>query len=292
MFKIGEFSRLSRVSVRMLRYYDQLGLLKPSQTDGLTNYRYYSADQLARLNRILALQDLGFSLEQIGGLLEDHLSADELRGMLRLKQAEIERGMQEEQRRLSRLEMRLRQLDGGEQKLQHDTIVRSVGSQLVATRREVAADDERIQSMVHEVEAYVAEHERARADKPPFTVYYDAEYREQEIDAEVAVPIRFAIAGSERIQVREMPELPCAACVVHTGGYDSLYQAYNALLGWMETGGYRMAGPMREVYLRYGTDGLGLDLPPTYVAAHGQDYVTELQLPLEESRQDHQVNPQ
>lgn len=63
MFKIGEFSRLSRVSVRMLRHYDQLGLLTPSQTDSFTGYRYYSANQLPRLNRILALRDLGFSLE-------------------------------------------------------------------------------------------------------------------------------------------------------------------------------------------------------------------------------------
>src|SRR5512135_3610869 len=97
MLKIGEFSRLSRVSVRMLRHYDQLGLLKPSRTDRVTNYRYYSADQLPRLNRILALQDLGFSLEQIGALLDESLPADELRGMLRLKRAEVQQGIQAEQ---------------------------------------------------------------------------------------------------------------------------------------------------------------------------------------------------
>jgi DNA-binding transcriptional MerR regulator len=94
MFKIGEFSRLSRVSVRMLRYYDQLGLLKPSQTDSFTNYRYYSADQLPRLNRILALRDLGFSLEQIKDMLEEELSTDQLLGMLKLKRAELEQQMQ------------------------------------------------------------------------------------------------------------------------------------------------------------------------------------------------------
>jgi DNA-binding transcriptional MerR regulator len=87
MFKIGEFSRLSRVSVRMLRHYDQLGLLKPSRTDNFTNYRYYSADQLPRLNRILALRDLGFSLEQIGNMLDEELSAEQLMGMLNLKRA-------------------------------------------------------------------------------------------------------------------------------------------------------------------------------------------------------------
>ena len=100
MFRIGEFSRLSRVSVRMLRHYDQLGLLKPSQTDRLTNYRYYSAEQLPRLNRILALQDLGFSLEQIRSMLEADLPVDEVRGMLRLKGAEVEQAIQAGQERL------------------------------------------------------------------------------------------------------------------------------------------------------------------------------------------------
>ena len=283
MFKIGEFSRLSRVSVRMLRYYDQLGLLKPSQTDRLTSYRYYSADQLPRLNRILALQDLGFSLEQIGGLLDEDLPAEELRGMLKLKRAEVEQGIQAEQARLARLEARIRQMDGQAGRAAYDVIVRSIGPELVATQRAVVPDDERIQYMFHQVEAYVEDHDEARADKPPFTIYHDADYREHDIDVEVAVPIKFAIPGSDSIQVRELPGLPRAACVVHTGQYGTLYQAYNALLGWIEANDYRMAGPMREVYLRYGADGLGFDLPPTYVAAETDDYVTELQLAVEKA---------
>src|SRR5262245_5332211 len=111
MFKIGEFSRLSRVSVRMLRHYDQLGLLTPSQTDRFTNYRYYSAEQLPRLNRILALRDLGFSLEQIAEMLDEDLSQDQLLGMLRLKRTELEQQMQIEESRLARLEARIRQMN-------------------------------------------------------------------------------------------------------------------------------------------------------------------------------------
>src|SRR5919108_2294218 len=110
MFKIGEFSRLSRVSVRMLRHYDQLGLLTPSQTDPFTGYRYYSAEQLPRLNRIIALRELGFSLEQIASMLEDDLSTEQLLGMLKLKRAEVEQQMQMEQERLTRLEGRIRQM--------------------------------------------------------------------------------------------------------------------------------------------------------------------------------------
>lgn len=66
MFKISEFSRFTRVSVKMLRHYDEIGLLRPAHIDPVNNYRYYSADQLPRLNRIIALKDLGFSLSEIG----------------------------------------------------------------------------------------------------------------------------------------------------------------------------------------------------------------------------------
>jgi len=97
--------------VKTLRYYDEIGLLKPAQVDRFTGYRYYSEDQLPRLNRILALKDLGLSLEQIGRLLDDDLPPAQLRGMLRLKQAEIQQCVEEEQARLARVEMRLRQIE-------------------------------------------------------------------------------------------------------------------------------------------------------------------------------------
>ena len=86
MLKIGDFSKLSLVSVKALRYYDELGLLKPVQVDEFTGYRYYSTSQLTRLNRILALKDLGLALEQIAQLLDQDLTPDQVRGMLKLKQ--------------------------------------------------------------------------------------------------------------------------------------------------------------------------------------------------------------
>jgi len=90
--------------VKALRYYDQIGLLKPASVDRFTDYRYYSFEQLPRLNRILALKDLGFSLEQIARLLDEGLSPAQLRGMLRLRQAEIRQQVKEDQERLVRVE--------------------------------------------------------------------------------------------------------------------------------------------------------------------------------------------
>src|SRR5512136_209951 len=94
MFRIGDFSQLGQVSIRTLRLYDEMNLLKPAQIDKFTGYRYCSIEQLPRLNRILALKDLGLSLGQIGDLLKRDLPADLLRGMLLLKQAEIEQQVQ------------------------------------------------------------------------------------------------------------------------------------------------------------------------------------------------------
>jgi DNA-binding transcriptional MerR regulator len=281
MFKIGEFSRLSRVSVRMLRHYDQLGLLTPSQTDSFTNYRYYSADQLPRLNRIIALRDLGFSLEQIAEMLDADLSTEQLLGMLKLKRAEVEAQLQSEQEKLARLEVRIRQTSESPKDGAYDVILRDIESELVATYREVAADDDRIQHMFDNVELYVAKHDQARADKPPLTIYYDDEYREKDVDAEVAVPLRYAIPENELIRVRHFPQLSNVACVVHVGEYSTIYQAYNALLGWIEANNYQMTGSIREVYIRYGADGLGFDLPPTHLGQDSNEYVTELQLSVQ-----------
>ena len=104
MFKIGDFSKLCRVSVRMLRHYDEMGLLKPERVDNFTGYRYYAAHQLSRLNRILALRDLGLSLDQVAQILKQGLTSDQIRGMLKLKRVELRQLIKESQERLERVE--------------------------------------------------------------------------------------------------------------------------------------------------------------------------------------------
>src|SRR5512143_4025717 len=111
MIKIGDFSRLAHVSVKTLHHYDDLGLLKPRHVDRFSGYRYYEIEQLSDLNRILALKDLGFSLEQVKTLIHEHLSTAEMRGMLRMKQMELTTQVEAEQGRLLRVEQRLRQLE-------------------------------------------------------------------------------------------------------------------------------------------------------------------------------------
>ncbi len=109
--RIGEFSRLARVSVKALRLYDRLGLLKPARIDESSGYRYYASEQLPRLNAILALKDLGFSLEQVKRVLNEGLSQAQIRAMLEVGRDEAERALETERERLARVEARPRRMD-------------------------------------------------------------------------------------------------------------------------------------------------------------------------------------
>src|ERR1051325_5235352 len=126
MIKIGDFARLSQVSVVTLRYYDEMDLLKPIRVDDFTGYRYYSAGQLPRLSRILALKDLGFSLDQIKLMVADGLSSEQLRSMLTLQRAEVEKHLAEERERLIRIEARLRQIELEDRMPNYDVVLKTV----------------------------------------------------------------------------------------------------------------------------------------------------------------------
>src|SRR5512136_506771 len=144
MIKIGDFSKLAHVSIKTLHHYDELGLLSPVQVDRYNGYRFYEVGQLSRLNRILALKDLGFSLEQVANLLKEDLPTAELRGMLRLKQMELAGLVEEEQARLWRVEQRLRQLEHEHNPLEAAVAVKEVPAQTVLLANVVAAREELI----------------------------------------------------------------------------------------------------------------------------------------------------
>lgn len=128
MLTIGEFAKHGGVSVRMLRHYDSIGLLRPAHTDPFTGYRHYEAAQLARLNRVIALKDLGFTLEQVGRILNERLSATEIRGMLRLRRAELAQAVTEAESRLARVETRLRIIESEGTMPTEDIVVKSLPS--------------------------------------------------------------------------------------------------------------------------------------------------------------------
>lgn len=269
MFKIGEFSRLSQVPVKTLRYYDEIGLLKPAEVDDFTGYRHYSADQMPRLNRILALKDLGLSLTQIGELLDGGLSAEQIRGMLRLKQAEVNGRVKEEQARLDRVERRLRQIEQEGAMPAYEIVIKEVPAMKVAAVRGVIPAYGDIGQLYSVLFKHVGRH-RARPAGPALAIYYDEGYRETDVDVEAAVPLSKDLPDGDRVQVRELPAVEQMACIVHKGSYDSMGEAYNQIMAWIEVNGYGVCGPNREVYIK----GPGLLTRPS-------SYVTELQIPVE-----------
>jgi DNA-binding transcriptional MerR regulator len=170
MFKIGDFSKLSHVSIKTLRYYDEIGLLRPGEIDRFTGYRYYAATQLSRLNRILLLKGLGLSLDQIGRLLESDLPPDQLRGMLKLRRAEIERSIEEEEARLGQVEALLIQIEQENTLMsKYDVVIKQVAPVRIASVRDVVANYGAQSDLWHELEAYMEQH-NVKAVAPCLTI--------------------------------------------------------------------------------------------------------------------------
>ncbi len=281
MFKIGDFSKFTHVSVKMLRHYDEMGLLRPERVDSFTGYRYYSAGQLPRLHRILALRGLGFSLEQIRTLLSEDLPDEQVRGMLRMRRAEISHQLAVDQARLADLDAHLAQFDAESNGERYAVVLRPLAPQPVAAiRAAVGEEPDAIAALFDEVEAYVARH-NARAPAPPLMLYHDAEWHESAQDIEVAVPLSGGVPGTERIAVYVLSGAAQAACTIYTGSYEAQPQAYAALMRWLEAHNRHIAGPPRELFLRYGSDERGYAAPAGYVTTRSAEYVTELQLPVQ-----------
>jgi effector-binding domain-containing protein len=266
MFKIGDFSKLGRVTVKTLRYYDQIGLLTPAEVDPFTGYRTYTADQMDRLNRILALKDLGFTLNQIGSLLDEGLSVEEMHGMFRLRQAEIEAALDEERERLARVAARLEQIRQGDD-MAYDVVLKEIDPVTIASVRGTIPTYGDVGMLYGELFGHLGQHGIHPAG-PPLAIYHDPEYREADVDAEAGVPIDADAPASGRVSVRTLPGGSVATCI-HRGGYDTIGQAYTALMAWIERNGYAVAGPNREIYLR-GPDDSG----------EPDGYVTEVQFPV------------
>jgi DNA-binding transcriptional MerR regulator len=253
MLKIGEFAQVCQVSVATLRYYDQQDLLKPSALDPDTGYRYYSLDQLPRLNRIVALKDLGFSLEQIAKMLEENLPFEQLQGMFKLRQAQIQQVIEMEQTRLEHIAARLRQIEQEGNMTEYDIRLKEVDSLLVASVREnvTIEDAPKYERLYEKLSAYL--HEQRVQPSLPGIVLWHSRYESHDdgvyADVEVAIPLDAPLPGNEQVSIRTLPG-GLVASTVHTSTALSIIQAYGALYRWSEDNGYRLVGPPRLIDLQ------------------------------------------
>jgi DNA-binding transcriptional MerR regulator len=252
VFQIGEFSRIARVSCRLLRYYDEIGLLEPAHTNEQTGYRAYSASQLPTLNRILVLKELGLSLEQIQRVMKEPLPAAELRGMLLVKRTETEQALQAEAERLRSIETRIAQLESED--ALDDVRIRAEPASRVLTTRLVVGSFAEAKAKVGLIARSVPKLVRGSALGRVFAIAHSPWFEPDEIDLEIGfflerdVKDEVQLADGTRFLARELP-VATLACCVRTGPPEVAH-ATTALLGrYIQANGFCLAGPNREVFL-------------------------------------------
>ena len=252
MIKIGDFSRLSQVPISTLRYYDEVGLLRPAAIDEVSGYRFYTLEQLPLLNRILALKWLGLSLDQIAQLLAEKVSTPHIHGMLLLKRLELQEHAREVEERLSRVETRLKMLEQ-EKDMSYDVVLKAFPAMMIASRRSLVADFEDWLRFKAETQRVIRQ-AAVKEIGPWMTLYHHQGYREQELYVEVAVPIDADLG--RKLQQSELTgftayELPKenVASVVYPYNKEATAAVYEAIGLWVYSHDYRYVGSCREVYL-------------------------------------------
>ena len=246
MFGIGTVARLGGVSVRTLRYYDEIGLLRPVWVDSNTGYRWYEPEQLRRLHRIVALRDLGVRLVEIGLLLDESLSVEELRGILLLRRAEAHDRLAAEAERLARVETRLAQMEGSAM-ADFDVVVKSTDAEWVVAITEplggldeIVAAHDRLWPRLHQIL------ETIDIDRVPPSIAVERGAGPIEFTAALPVPDG-TVYRHDGARTCALPGLERAATTVMYG--DDFNGGFDALRAWREQAGEHEAGELREIYL-------------------------------------------
>ncbi len=275
MFTVGEFSKIAQVPASLLRYYDRIDLFTPESVDEWTGYRRYSAQQLPTLNRILALKELGLSLEQIARLLRDDVPADEIRGMFTLKRAQVEQQVQEEIARLRTIESRLRHIDAEGDMQEMDVVVKSIPAQRFLSLRKTCADVFDALPLVAEMHRLLPEKVGAKAIGHMIVIMHGDSFAVENVDVEIGFPylrqeeITVPLTSGATMAVRELEPMETAATSMRLGVFENGCLSYGAIGTWVEANGYQFNGPAREVFLQ----------PP--LPGRDDETVVEIQFPVE-----------
>lgn len=278
MFRIGEFSKIAQTAISQLRYYDEIGLFQPLKIDESTGYRYYGATQLPQLNRIIALKELGLTLEQIKRMIYDNISADEIRGMLVLKKSQIEQTLQDEVARLRTVEARLRQVENEGELREDDVVVKSIPAQPYLSMRRVLPNLFDGADLAADLTTRLPLRLGTKNLGHFTAVIHGDAFRMENADVEMgyllheAVESPLRLPSGEQITANILPAVEMAVTAVRVGPFENGYDAYAALGVWVEENGYALAGPAREEFIVF---------PPP---GSDEDSVTEIQIPVEPSR--------
>ena len=273
MFRIGEFSRIARVSARLLRFYDETGLFTPVHTEPQSGYRYYSVDQLGQLNRILVLKELGFDLTQVRTMIDAKLSVEELRHLLLKRREDAEKILTIESQRLRQIEARIFQLETEGNLSSEDVVLRSEPSQhFLSIRRNVASFDE-ARSLIPQLRLLVAPILPIGLTRRLVAIAHSSQFEQDEMDVEFGYAfhqqLQCVVPSDSPVQFRELEFVERMAVCVRVGLPEQSHLITAKIGRFLELQGDTLAGPSREVFLQ----------PPDPQRMH--ESIVEMQFPIQ-----------
>jgi DNA-binding transcriptional MerR regulator len=270
MFKIGEFSAMNRITVKTLRHYDELGLLRPAHIDEITGYRFYTTDQLFDIQKIIHLKTIGFSLDEIAQVTKKEVSSEEWISKLQKKKKEVSNIIESEKMKLKQLQTYLSTLKKEKHMKYHVTMKKIPEVNVVSLRKVIKNYDELFTlypscgPLMEEAGVVCLNPEYC------FTVFHDGEYRKTDIDVELCQAIKSYRKKVAGLTFKTIPEVQQAACIFHKGPYTTIGQTYAVLTKWIKDNGFKLSGPMRESAI----DGIWNKDNP-------KDWLTEIQAPVQ-----------
>ena len=267
--KIGEFSQLMQVTVKTLRHYEQKGLLIPDEVDEWTGYRYYSIEQMQKLQAIRDLQRLGFSLDEIKDLCDSNSCTPTI-GQLTEKIEETEAQLRQ------LIDRRNQLIDWRNARKQMKTMekfsIQSLPEIIVASHREVLPNYAALGPMC--VNKIGPEMHRLGCKCPPpgycFTVEHDKEYKPTDVDIEYCEQVEELGEDSAIIQFKRLPAVPKALCMKHVGPYERFYESFIEAFRYIDEHGYKPIGQHRTCYI----DGVWNQEDP-------EKWLSVIQIPIE-----------
>lgn len=269
MFKIGEFSRLTQVSIRMLRYYDETGLLKPAQIDRVTNYRLYAAEQIPTLNKIVFLRDLGFSVAEIADALSPW-NDERIIKKLEQKHLEIEDAIKTEQEKLAKIRLAEEDILREKIAIHYSVLIKAVPSYQVLSLRRVLPDYYGEGQLWKEMAAFAKER-NISFSSDTFSIYHDEDYREKDVDVEICACVSHIGERAGSFTYRNTEAVPLMAFTMVYGSFENIAGAFLAFAGWLqEHSQYKMGTHSRQIVHR-----------GPWNEEMTEHYLTELQIPLE-----------
>lgn len=267
-FKIGEFSKLNLVTVKTLRHYEEIGLLIPAETDEWTGYRYYFVEQFQKMNTIIYLKKLGFSLEEIREMFESGREMPE-RTDIESKLRQCTEEQKQLQWRHSELSSLVKSLQ--KQETMEKVFIKSLPAIIVASHRQIISS---YQDLFHLCPNVIGpEMERLGCSCPEpgycYTIEHNQEYNGTHTDLEYCEQVTRKGMDSELIQFKEIPAMPIVICMYHHGNYDNVPQTFTKLFEYVEQSGYTIADHPRFCYI----DGI-------WNKDSEEEWLTEIQIPV------------